>query len=434
MKNFKHILLLAVAISVISITIGRADVPGILKYQGTLTDTLGEPILDDTYFIRFIIWNDSLSTDPANELWNSNIQTYLVLGGLLEANLGESPTPAIGSDIFSTNGSLFLGITVGTESELSPRIKLTSAPFAFKSALSDTATLALSVPLNSISLSSLTQSSADSGQVIKWSGSAWVAAPDESGVGNISSIIAGSGLTGGGNSGDISISIATNGVTADHIQPGAIGTQQIAANAVTALEIDANAIGLSEMDNDAVGGPEIINNSIFSIDIVDEPGLAQGRATTIIPLSKSTMTDLTTVSMVTPASGFVFVQGRATISLDSTTGSNFAYMQIIVNSTGDTVSGIYTKVGATNYPSSGQFSFNCTAQRTFFLLAGPQTFRLEAKFTASSNSAEASAVFPILTAIFFPTSYGTITPVADDPGDKPQSSNSANGNSRGADE
>ena len=132
------------------------------------------------------------------------------------------------------------------------------------------------------------------------------------------------------------------------------------------------------MSNDAVGGPEIINNSIFSIDIVDEPGLAQGRTTTIIPLSKSTMTDLTTVSMVTPASGFVFVQGRATISLDSTTGSNFAFMQIIVNTTGDTVSGLYTKVGATNYPSSGQFSFNCTAQRTFFLLSGPLTFRLEA--------------------------------------------------------
>ena len=434
MKNFKHILLLAVAISVISITVGRADVPGILKYQGTLTDTLGEPIQDDTYFIRFIIWNDSFSTDPANELWNSNIQTYLVLGGLLEANLGESPTPAIGSDIFSNNGSLFLGITVGTEPELSPRIKLTSAPFAFKSALSDTATVALSVPLNSISLSSLTQSSADSGQVIKWSGSAWVAAPDESGVGNISSIIAGSGLTGGGNSGDISISIATNAVTADHIQPGAIGTQQIAANAVTALEIDANAIGLSEMDNDAVGGPEIINNSIFGIDIVDEPGIAQGRTNTIIPLSKSTMTELTTVSMITPTAGFVFLQGRATINLDSTTGSNYAFMQIIVNSTGDTVSGIYSKVGASNFSNSGQYSFNCTAQRTYFLTAGPHTIKLEARQAASSGTAKASAVFPILTAIFFPTSYGSVTPVADDPGDKPQSSSSANGNSRGTDE
>ena len=424
MKNFKNILLLAVAISVISITVGRAEVPGILKYQGTLTDTLGEPITDGTYFIRFIIWNDSLSVDPANELWNSNIQTYLVLGGLLESNLGESPTPTISSNIFSSNSSLFLGITVGTEPELKPRIMLASAPFAFKAALSDTATVALSVPPNSISLSSLTQSTADSGQVIKWSGSAWVAAPDERGVGTISSIIAGSGLTGGGSSGDILVAIKTSGIISSHISLDAVGS----------IHLAANSVGNSEMSNDAVGGPEIINNSIFSIDIVDEPGLAQGRTTTIIPLSKSTMTDLTTVSMVTPASGFVFVQGRATISLDSTTGSNFAFMQIIVNTTGDTVSGLYTKVGATNYPSSGQFSFNCTAQRTFFLLAGPQTFRLEAKYTASSGSAEASAAFPILTAIFFPTSYGTVTPVADDPSDKPQSGSSTKGNSHGADE
>ena len=435
MNNFKYILLLAAVIFFVSTAVGRTDVPGILKYQGTLTDTLGDPILDDTYFIRFIIWNDSLSTDPANELWNSNIQTYLVLGGLLESNLGEPPTPAISSDIFSGTGSLFLGITVGTEPELKPRIKLASAPFAFKSALSDTATVALSVPLNSISLSSLTQSSAESGQVIKWSGSAWVAAPDESGVGNIASIIAGSGLTGGGNSGDVSLSIAAFGVTTGHIQPRAVGTQQIAANAVTAFEIAANSIGLSEMDNNAVGGPQIIDNSIFGIDIVDEPGIAQGQPFTIIPLSTSTMTDLTTVSLVTPAPGFVFVQGRATISLDSTTGSNYAFMQITVNTTGDTVSGIYSKVGASNYSASGQYSFNCTAQRTFlFTTAGPQTIRLEAKYTASSGSAEASAAFPILTAFFFPTSYGTVTPVADNPGDKPQSSNTTNGNSRGADE
>ena len=424
MKNFKYILLLATAIFFVSITVGRADVPGILKYQGTLTDTLGEPIQDNTYFIRFIIWNDSLSTDPTNELWNSNIQTYLVLGGLLEANLGEPPTPAISSDIFSGTSSLFLGITVGTEPELRPRIKLASAPFAFKSALSDTATVALSVPLNSISLSSLTQSTADSGQVIKWSGSAWVAAPDETGIGKISSIIAGSGLTGGGSSGDILIAIKSNGIIEGHISLDAVGSNQIAPNAV----------GLSEMDNNAVGGPQIIDNSIFGIDIVDEPGIAQGRTITVIPLSKSTMTDLTTVSMVTPAAGFVFVQGRATISLDSTTGSNYAFMQIIVNSTGDTVSGIYSKVGASHFPASGQYSFNCTAQRTFFLTGGPQTFRLEAKYTASSGSAEASAAFPILTAIFFPTSYGTVTPVAADPDDKPQTNSSINENSRGADE
>ena len=424
MKNFRHILLLAAAISVIFITAGKADVPGILKYQGTLTDTLGEPITDGTYFVRFIIWNDSLSTDPANELWNSNIQTYLVLGGLLESTLGEPPTPTIASDIFFGTGSLFLGITVGTEPELRPRIKLATAPFAFRAALSDTATVALSVPPNSIPLPSLTQSSADSGQVIKWDGSAWVAAPDETGIGNISSVTAGSGLTGGGSSGNILLAIASSGIIAGHISLDAVGSNQIAENAV----------GLSEMNNNAVGSPQIIDNSIFGIDIVDEPGLAQGRTATIIPLSKSTMTELTTVSMLTPTSGFVFVQGRVTISLDSTTGSNFGYMQIIVNSTGDTVSGMYSKVGASNYPSSGQYSFNCTAQRTFFLTGGPQTFRLEAKFISPSGNAEAKAIYPVLTAIFFPTSYGTVTPVAADPNDKPQTNSSTNEKPQGADE
>ncbi len=131
------------------------------------------------------------------------------------------------------------------------------------------------------------------------------------------------------------------------------------------------------------------------------------------------MTDLTTVSLTTPAAGFIFLQGRVSISLDSTTSSNYAFLQIDETQAGDTISGIYSKVGFSSFPSLGQYGFNCTAQRTYFLNAGAHTFRLEAKQAAVSGNAEARAAYPILTAMFFPTSYGAVAPVSDNPDDKP---------------
>ena len=58
---------------------------------------------------------------------------------------------------------------------------------------------------------------------------------------------AGSGLTGGGTAGTLALSIATGGVTSAHIADATITTADIASNTITGLDIATGAIGSAEL-------------------------------------------------------------------------------------------------------------------------------------------------------------------------------------------
>lgn len=57
-------------------------------------------------------------------------------------------------------------------------------------------------------------------------------AADAAGAGDVTAVSAGSGLTGGGPSGDVSLSVATEGITRTMVAPAAIGTGQIDTTAI----------------------------------------------------------------------------------------------------------------------------------------------------------------------------------------------------------
>ncbi len=96
------------------------------------------------------------------------------------------------------------------------------------------------------------QMGATSGQVIKWSGSAWAPAADNTGS---ASYTAGSGINISG-SNAISSTLGTDIATAE-IQNNAVTTAKIATNAITSNEIANNAVTTSQLSNNAVTAPKI---------------------------------------------------------------------------------------------------------------------------------------------------------------------------------
>jgi len=232
----KVLLIATLTISaLVSLTI--ADVPNLINYQGRLTDPAGDPVADGNYQIKFKLYGSETGDDS---LWSSGFQTVSVADGLFNYILGSKV--AIPSDFFGPGSEPFLGVTIGSDAEIDPRTKITSAIFAYRAEHADTALIAANInctdcitenhiaseavttneikdwtitstdlAVNSIvtnritneavteekiapdavttdkiadgtiSTADLGQNGAGNGQILKWSGTAWAAANDETG-------------------------------------------------------------------------------------------------------------------------------------------------------------------------------------------------------------------------------------------------------------
>ncbi len=111
-----------------------------ISFQGKLTNTDGTNVTDGSYSIRFRIYTDptadAANTCAANSCkWEETQATVAVAGGLFQVNLGGG-TSLPGSVDFNTS-ALYLGIKVGSDNEMTPRIQLTAAPYAMNADLID---------------------------------------------------------------------------------------------------------------------------------------------------------------------------------------------------------------------------------------------------------------------------------------------------------
>jgi hypothetical protein len=151
-----------------------AEVPGMISYQGQLTDSSGVPVPDDTYSMRFYIYNADSGTTL---LWPGEEQDVAVTGGIYQVQLGGvSP---LNAGVFE-NAMAWLEVHIYNETGrnwemLTPRQRITAAAYALKAADADT-------------LGGM--------------------APAE--VGDITGVTAGTGLEGGGSSGEVTVSASTS--------------------------------------------------------------------------------------------------------------------------------------------------------------------------------------------------------------------------------
>ncbi|HEX7963063.1 MAG TPA: hypothetical protein VF466_00585 [Candidatus Saccharimonadales bacterium] len=175
-----------------------------ISFQGKLTNPDGTNVTDGTFSIRFRIYTDP-TADAANTCaantckWEETQGSVAVSGGLFQVNLGSVTTLPASVD-FNTS-ALYLGVKVGSDAEMTPRIQLTAAPYAFNSDLLD--------GLDSTGFVQLSPGSQQTGNI------------------NVSGTIT---------------SGAVNGVSiGSTIQPSSAGALTIQSNGASALNLDTGA-------------------------------------------------------------------------------------------------------------------------------------------------------------------------------------------------
>ncbi|MHC4591356.1 MAG: beta strand repeat-containing protein, partial [Planctomycetota bacterium] len=131
----KHVLSLTLMVSfalLALVSIVTAGAPGMMNYQGRLTDAGGDP-LDDTLSITFTIYDDPTG---GSNLWSETHADVVVTEGLFNVILGE--TNPVDDSVFADTAR-WLQITVEGE-DIDPRTRLVTAAYAFRVETVDGAT------------------------------------------------------------------------------------------------------------------------------------------------------------------------------------------------------------------------------------------------------------------------------------------------------
>lgn len=109
-----------------------------IHFQGKLANPDGTNVTNGTYSILFTIYDGGTDTSGGTSVWTET-QSVTVADGVFNVQLG-SVTTTLGTAVDFTHSPLYLSVKVGSDAAMTPRILLTSAPYAFNAAKADNAT------------------------------------------------------------------------------------------------------------------------------------------------------------------------------------------------------------------------------------------------------------------------------------------------------
>ena len=158
-------MLATVIIVVLGAGVVIAQPPQLMTYQGFLTDNAGNP-QTGSFTMHFRIFDVETS---GSSLWSETHTSVAVFDGLFKVYLG-SVDPGSNPLDLPFNEPYWLETQVGSDTPLSPRVRLSTDAYSFWSLNTE--------GLNGHPVSSTSPSS---GEVLKWDGSEWAPATDASG-------------------------------------------------------------------------------------------------------------------------------------------------------------------------------------------------------------------------------------------------------------
>jgi hypothetical protein len=115
-------------LGVLSTTVVHAAINNQISFQGKLTNPDGTNVTNGTYSITFNLYTVA---SGGSAIWTETQGSVSVTDGIFQVNLG-SVTSLPGSVDFNS-GSVYLGVKVGADPEMTPRILFTASPYAFNS-------------------------------------------------------------------------------------------------------------------------------------------------------------------------------------------------------------------------------------------------------------------------------------------------------------
>ena len=106
-------------------------IPRLVNYQGRLINSQGRAVGDSTYQVTFRLYTGS----SGGTAWWTEVQGVRTANGLFSVLLGS----ATALDSFPKGGNCYLGMQLAPDPEMTPRVRIASAPYAYYSRRADSA-------------------------------------------------------------------------------------------------------------------------------------------------------------------------------------------------------------------------------------------------------------------------------------------------------
>lgn len=413
-----------------------------VTFQGMALDPDGSPI-NGSRDVVIRIYDDPVAADPANLVYRESHLGTPFLDGVFQVVIGNGSSPNDPLDAHSFSdpsrpAGRWLEVEIAGE-VLAPRTQFHSVPHAMTCDVAASIDgVALDDLIRDVSAGtglggggtggnvtlfvdfSQTQrrvsSGCPAGAAIRQINADGSVACQNSPQGDITGVNVNGGLTGGGSSGDVIISIAPGGITSSTIAdasitsadlaPGSVTTTDIAANTIIASDIATGAVGSAEIEDFSVGSQDVELGSLGALHIAPESlssgnmfNEAGGDYASGDQIQALTFNDLVvrSVTIDAPSDGMAIVMASGYVSFTDPFSSDGLRCSITTGSTVDLTHLIYVTEARADDSNNLPFS----ATRGFAAVDGANTFNL----VCDEYSGQVEVRDTSLTVIFLPTTY-----------------------------